>query len=117
MKLDYVTGDFLVDKSLDNKIEKYRLIVIDEASMVSDSSLKLLLKNKHKECKIIFLLDYRQLPPIGETTSALYNSKYKTLHLYNRVRQQGIDNTILDLEISSAFCFSSYKSLFLITML
>lgn len=95
MKLDMLTGDFLEDKGLQNKIEQYRLIVIDEASMVSESCLKLLLKKKHKECKIIFLLDFRQLPPIGEKESALLTSKYKTLTLDYRVRQ-GSNNSILD---------------------
>lgn len=95
-RLNYETGDFEEDANLRNKLDEFDVIVIDEASMVSEQSLKIIEKKKKKSARLIFSLDFRQLPPIGEKESALLNnSKYKTIELTERVRQ-GKDNSILD---------------------
>lgn len=95
LSLDMETGEFTEDKDKKSKIDKFSIIIIDEASMLNKELLKVILKKKAWGAKLIFSLDFRQLPPIGEKESALYkNRKYKTIHLTKRVRQQA-GNTIL----------------------
>ena len=47
-----------------NKIAKYRYIVFDEASMVSDDMRAILLRCVNEKAKIIYMGDHCQLPPI-----------------------------------------------------
>lgn len=96
LSLDKETGEFVEDTNKKSIINKFSLIVIDEASMLDKKTLNLILKKKWMGAKMLFSLDFRQLPPIGDKECVLYNNKnYKTVHLNERVRQQ-VGNTILD---------------------
>lgn len=55
-----------------NKIAKYRYIVFDEASMVSDDMRAILLRCIGEKAKIIYMGDHCQLPPI-KPSSGEYN--------------------------------------------
>jgi hypothetical protein len=70
IKLDETTGEFKPDDWVrkQNKvpIKKAKLIIIDEASMVSDKLLKEIKEWKSPDAKIIFMGDRAQLPPVGQ---------------------------------------------------
>lgn len=94
MRLDLETGEFS-EITGHKPISEYSFLIGDEASMLDEQALKKINKYKASHAKLIFCLDFRQLPPIGEKDSALLNSKFKRLELTERVRQtQG--NTILE---------------------
>lgn len=55
------------------KIKNYSFIVIDEASMIGKDLFNLLMKEaKECGCKILFVGDHIQLPPIGEEISPVF---------------------------------------------
>ena len=62
-------------KSPDRPIDltEYRIIVVDEASMVNELLWKILVDTaKHQGVKFIFLGDQNQLPPVGEARSKVW---------------------------------------------
>ena len=86
------------------KIKNYSIYIVDEASMIADTSYrngrryagglrtyleKICLENK---CKIIYIGDSFQLPPVNEKTSSAFN----TIKIYNlkEVVRQGDDNPV-----------------------
>lgn len=75
------------------KIGEYRLYIVDEASMIN-RDLRLLLEKtcNTNKCKIIYIGDASQLPPVGEKFSSAFKG-IKTFTLKQIVRQ-GEDNPI-----------------------
>lgn len=55
-----------------NKISKYRYIVFDEASMVSDDMRAILLRCVSENAKIIYMGDHCQLPPIKPSSGEFH---------------------------------------------
>lgn len=75
------------------KIGDYRVYIVDESSMITRSMHDLLEKVcKTKECKIIYIGDERQLPPIGEKYCSAFRG-VKLLQL-NQIVRQNDDNPI-----------------------
>lgn len=75
MRLSYdrQTGeDILIkNKGVIPPIEKYDVVIIDEASMINDKTVgKLIEACRYK--KLIVLGDYAQLPPVGQDTDSLF---------------------------------------------
>ena len=65
--------------SCDNKyhIKNYDVILIDEASMISSSILnEITYSSRRYKCKIIFIGDRNQLPPVNEDVSEIFNMDY-----------------------------------------
>lgn len=100
------TGKFSPNPYKDCPIQDCDLLIIDEASMINEEMLELILSMKKKTCKLIFLGDIGQLPPIRtlenpyykntelfEKDSPVFNTK-NIYYLKERVRQ-GEDNKIL----------------------
>lgn len=93
MTFDLETGQFVkIYTRKKPKIKNMDIIIVDECSMINEMGLKLIMSEKKKTAKVIFLGDVGQLPPIREDVekngeiSPTFNTlnKYK---LYNRVRQ------------------------------
>lgn len=92
IKLNEETGEFKIDeynRRDDDKIpiKSMDLVVVDEASMISDEIIKEMKKLKKKNAKIIFLGDSCQLPPVGsDKISSVFQIKNKYL-LTEKMRQ------------------------------
>lgn len=75
------------------KIDRYSLYIIDEASMINRSLLTFLEKIcKTNRCKIIYVGDESQLPPVKET----YSPSFKGVVAYSLTQtvRQGDDNPV-----------------------
>lgn len=106
MKYDFDTGTFSA-RSRYIPILDYDLIVIDEASMINEEALDMIMNEKRKHCKVLFLGDIGQLPPIRDERSPYYHEKKDLFNckspvfntknkatLYTRIRQ-GEESPIL----------------------
>lgn len=71
------------------------ILVIDEASMV-DSNLLTLIFQQTTNCKIMFIGDPAQLPPVKYTTTPVFNAGFKTARL-QEVMRQAKGNPIIEL--------------------
>jgi DNA polymerase III delta prime subunit len=101
MSFDLETGQFVKIYSRKKpKIKDMDIIIVDECSMINEMGLELIMSEKKKSAKVIFLGDVGQLPPIRESGTENYGKispTFNTLNrykLYNRVRQTE-DSTIL----------------------
>ena len=86
VKPDYATG---VDKVVDNSRNMLTnsIVFIDEASMIDNQLLKHI-SNKCHRCKVVFILDERQLLAVNATgTPALEKAGSNVLHLTQIMRQ------------------------------
>lgn len=76
-----------------DKVDKYKLIVLDECSMISETDYMLLMSSK---AKIIFLGDYKQLPPVmaksaeGRMNKHAETGNLEVFRLVQQMRQQGV---------------------------
>jgi exodeoxyribonuclease-5 len=67
---------------------KNSIIVIDEASMISDYIYKKIQNDLVRNNKIIYLGDDKQLPPINEELSVIFKEKIPTFQLTEIIRQE-----------------------------
>lgn len=77
--MDLETGKFEVKKEFDfykePPIANADIIIIDEASMVNEQALELIMEGKRNKAKVIFLGDIGQLPPIRTVANDYYKDK------------------------------------------
>jgi len=102
MNMDNETGKFVVDRNEDVRppIKRANIIVVDEASMINEESHSLLMTEKKKKAKVIYLGDIRQLPPIRENDSKYRNKPSpifycKNYSILNERIRQGEESPIL----------------------
>jgi exodeoxyribonuclease-5 len=82
------------DPKGEKEINRYGLIIIDEASMLNKDLFNLLLKEAEKAgTKILFMGDAAQLPPVGEQISQVFSLPNKS-ELTKVERQKG-DNPLM----------------------
>lgn len=97
MTMDLETGEFVRNDFLEAPIEFAEIIIIDEASMINEEALALIMEHKRRNAKVIFLGDRGQLPPIrkysSDAISVVFDSPNKA-SLTERVRQ-GEESPIL----------------------
>jgi len=76
-KLNMETGEFERDEfsMTTPPIEMSDLILIDEASMINEQALELIMQTKPTNAKVIFLGDIGQLPPIRTEKNKYYKDK------------------------------------------
>lgn len=100
MKFDESTGEFIQHKDdfLIRPIDKADIIIVDEASMIDDYTLSIIMKEKKFKTKVIFSGDMGQLPPIRKDSQSdecspvfMTSNKFK---LFERLRQ-GEESPIL----------------------
>jgi len=75
MVLDLETGMFKKSYNSGNKIppiQKADIIVVDEASMINEETVEYIFAEKKEKCKVIFLGDIGQLPPIRTLENNYY---------------------------------------------
>lgn len=102
MKFDLETGVFTSDGSRKEPQLKYSdIVIVDECSMINETSLELIMEKKKNSAKVIFVGDVGQLPPIRNSNDIELIGKpsptFETKNEYTlteRVRQ-GSDSTIL----------------------
>ena len=82
------------------KIQYYNVLVIDEASMLGKDLVKLIEETAYKyRVKVIYMGDMYQLPPIGEKISVVFENK-NVSHLTEIVRQSGENPNTQLIELS-----------------
>lgn len=94
MTFDLETGQFVkIWTKKKAKIKNMDIIIVDECSMINEAGLNLIMSEKKKNAKVIFLGDVGQLPPIRENgdpkngqVSPTFNSNNR-FKLFERVRQ------------------------------
>lgn len=90
-KIDYRSGKVSFKPEFSPKfppLEDARFIVVDEASMLNTDLLDDLLKHAKKQrCKIIFVGDNKQINPVGENHSPIFERNFPTVTLTEIVRQ------------------------------
>jgi len=98
--IDYRTGDISFKPSFDSKyppLKNVKLFIIDEASMVNDELLDYIEEHAIKnDCTVIFIGDNKQLNPVNEEESPVFQRNYPEVELTEIVRQ-GVGNPIIDL--------------------
>ncbi len=72
MNMDPETGKFVIDRNAARipPIKRAHIIICDEGSMINEESHEMIMREKKKKAKVIYLGDIRQLPPIREAGSA-----------------------------------------------
>ena len=88
---------FVRDENVKCTLHEYDIAIIDEASMISDEMLRLILKHR-RNCKILFVGDPAQLPPVDDsnTISSVFNLDVVSLRFaLKTVRRQEMDNPVL----------------------
>lgn len=71
VKEDYDTGETTITASDKTEVKQNVLIIIDEASMIDEKLLRLLMKYTNK-CKFFFVGDHCQMAPVFEKLSKIY---------------------------------------------
>lgn len=93
-EIDSQTGRqlFRPDSSSENRFDRYKLVIVDEASMI-DEELWLLLTasvaDLYKRTQILFVGDVAQLPPVNEGTSKVFGQIHDRTDLTEVVRYGG----------------------------
>ena len=86
---DYETGETSVVPSRSYRTRHNEVILIDEASMINNATFEYIKKALLKEdcnCKVIYVGDKYQLPPIKEDISQVYLQGYEELSLTKLLR-------------------------------
>lgn len=84
---DFKTGQTKLQKTQNTQVVKNTLLIIDEASMI-DSTLLKIIREQTMHCKILYIGDSAQLAPIFETASPVFTSVKDKLELTTIQRQQ-----------------------------
>ena len=86
---DYETGETSVVPSRSYRTRHNEVILIDEASMINNATfeyIKKALLKKDCNCKVIYVGDKYQLPPVKEDISQVYLQGYEELSLTKLLR-------------------------------
>lgn len=82
-----------------SKIDNCSLVVVDEASMLSEQETKWIIEqanNIRDDTQILFVGDPAQLPPVKAHTSYVFNQSWPRYH-FKKNHRQGAGNPILDM--------------------
>jgi exodeoxyribonuclease-5 len=93
-EIDQTTGKqvFRPDTDSEDYFNRYRLIVVDEASMINEEMWLLLtdaVSNLYQSTQLLFVGDVAQLPPIKELESQVFSQIYDRSDLTEVVRYGG----------------------------
>lgn len=92
--IDQTSGQqvFKSDEKGENNFDRYRLVVVDEASMINAEMWQLLIQavsDLTKKTQILFVGDVAQLPPVNEPESKVFSEIYDRADLTEVVRYGG----------------------------
>jgi exodeoxyribonuclease-5 len=113
MKLNQNTGKFVVDEYMRRMegipIEDADILIVDECSMIDEGLFSYIKKYKEKNCKVIFLGDSAQLPPIREDGGMFQDKNSPVFDITNSIRltermRQGEDSPIVP--VTDIFAFN-----------
>jgi ATP-dependent exoDNAse (exonuclease V) alpha subunit len=99
--IDTSTGEqvFQAVRDQDNQVPKYRLVIVDECSMINQEMWKLLVNAISRldiVTQMIFVGDPAQLPPVNETESCCFQQIIHTASLSQVIRYGGAIGVIAD---------------------
>lgn len=83
---DYETGETSVVPSRSYRTRHNEVILIDEASMINKDTFNFIKGSLKDNCKVIYVGDKYQLPPINEKISQIYLQNYEELSLTKLLR-------------------------------
>lgn len=109
VRSDYKTGrTYLTDEGNVGNIN-HSIIFIDEASMVNRELLTVIRSKvkKFKDCKIIFIGDSYQLPPVKEDMCPVFNNGPNTFNL-NEIQRQVAGSPIIQLSAEYRACLDDH---------
>lgn len=92
--IDQTTGKqvFQPDRNSENRLDRYRLVVVDEASMINEELWSLFIaaiSNLTQATQLLFVGDVAQLPPVNEPESQVFSQIYDRSDLTDVVRYGG----------------------------
>lgn len=82
---DFSTGKTLLTRTRDWKVHQNLIIFIDECSMI-DADLDAMIQEGTQDCKIVYVGDHNQLPPVFEKKSSIYRRKAPFFELTEPMR-------------------------------
>ncbi|QDH84602.1 putative DNA helicase [Achromobacter phage vB_AxyP_19-32_Axy22] len=80
IKNNFKTGEVDLIKGRSWKVHERQIVFIDEGSMI-DHKLRTLIKEGLLNCKIVYVSDHCQLPPVMEEISPIYTQGFPRYHL------------------------------------
>jgi len=97
---DYRTGKQKLEaKGKQNFNLNHSLIFIDEASMINLELLDAIreVQKKFRNCKVVYIGDAYQLPPVKEDACPVFNKQSKNVYYLNEIQRQAAGNPIIQL--------------------
>ena len=91
--------EFQLDRKQGSQVDRYRLIIVDECSMVNEELWRLLVNavaNLYGSTQILFVGDPAQLPPVNEPESACFREILHKSELTEVVRYGGAIGVIAE---------------------
>lgn len=100
--IDKRTGKFFYGQKKgkkDSVLEGIRILIVDEASMISSEVLKHIIEQcTRRSLKVVFVGDSKQINPVNEEDSPVFTKDYPTIELTEIIRQ-GENSPIIDLSL------------------
>lgn len=90
---------FAIDRQQASQIDRYRLVIVDECSMINQELWELLVNavsNLYRGTQILFVGDPAQLPPVNEPESACFSQVIHKSQLTEVVRYGGAIGVIAE---------------------
>jgi exodeoxyribonuclease-5 len=94
IRTDYHSGGKYLVKTDNWKVHSNLLLIIDEASMIDFKLKKLINEATDSSCKIVYIGDPCQLPPVKEILSEVYMEEKPYTYLTEPMRNSGSDDLI-----------------------
>ena len=110
---DFDINNVIFDKLSEPTIYNYKVIVIDEFSMLNEDLANLLFKESEvSKTKILFIGDPYQIPPVGEKETVVLKKVKNNVYLKTVIRQQNT-NPISNLLFNLREDITNYTNTFL----
>lgn len=96
VQTNYNTGEAMLVQKNDCTPLNYSVLIVDEASMVDTYLLQHIQKarRKHKECKVLYVGDSYQLPPVEENVCPIFH-KIEEIYFLTDIQRQAADSPII----------------------
>lgn len=97
VKNDYNTGQQLLVPGRTRNPLKHTVVFVDEASMINDELAKAIRDaiKKYEDCKLVFIGDKYQLPPVKEDICSVFRPGAPNVHELIEIQRQAEDSPII----------------------